>query len=206
MKELHAIQANLRAPKDKKNTFGGYNYRSCEDILEAVKPLLKAENCSLVINDEVRLIGDRYYIQATATLRNSEGETVSATAFAREDESKKGMDAAQVTGAASSYARKYALNGLFAIDDTKDPDTDEHYKRTHLPIQPQRQARKVITQRTLDNEGQLKRMFEILDKGWEANPDNFDPVKYLILQDYEFESGAERVVFDKWQEHNVLRR
>lgn len=153
MKELINIQSFLKAPKDKRNTFGGYNYRSCESILEAVKPLLKAEACTLTINDDIVQVGERYYIKATATLRNSSGESVSATALAREEETKKGMDGAQVTGAASSYARKYALNGLFAIDDTKDPDTDEHYKRTHQPEQkPKATAKKAITFDTLNDD------------------------------------------------------
>lgn len=154
MKELINIQAVLKAPKDKHNSFGKYNYRSCESILEAVKPHLKDEACTLTINDEIVQVGDRYYIKATATLRNSAGEVAMATAFAREEEDKKGMDAAQVTGAASSYARKYALNGLFAIDDTKDPDTDEHYKRTHQPEQKPKETtkKKAITFDTLNDD------------------------------------------------------
>lgn len=123
MKELIEIQSTLVAPKDKKNTFGNYSYRSAEQILESVKPLLKKHNCTLTISDDLIQLGDRFYVKATATLRNSSGETESATAFAREQEDKKGMDQAQVTGSASSYARKYALGGLLAIDDNKDPDT-----------------------------------------------------------------------------------
>ena len=125
------IQNELKAPKGQFNSFGRYKYRSCEDILEAVKPLLHKYSCSLNISDEIVMVGDRFYIKATATLRKDTGEVVSASAaYAREDESKKGMDGAQVTGAASSYARKYALNGLFCIDDTKDADTDEYTKNT----------------------------------------------------------------------------
>lgn len=120
MNILNKIQKELKAPKAQKNTFGNYNYRSCEDILEAVKPLL--EGATLTINDEVVLVGDRYYIKATATIKQGE-ESFSISAFAREPEGRKGMDEAQVTGATSSYARKYALNGLFAIDDTKDADS-----------------------------------------------------------------------------------
>lgn len=123
MKELIEIQSTLVAPKDKKNTFGNYSYRSAEQILESVKPLLKKHNCTLTISDDLIQLGDRFYVKATATLRNSSGETESATAFAREQEDKKGMDQAQITGSASSYARKYALGGLLAIDDNKDPDT-----------------------------------------------------------------------------------
>ena len=122
MKLLHDIQANLKAPKGQFNKFGGYKYRNCEDILSAVKPLL--DGATLVISDEIVMIGDRVYVKATATL--SDGKvSVSTTAFAREPLAKKGMDESQVTGAASSYARKYALNGLFAIDDTKDADSDK---------------------------------------------------------------------------------
>ena len=127
---LMAVQSELKAPKGQKNTFGNYSYRSAEDILEAVKPLLKENGLYLNISDDVVLIGDRYYIKATVTAVDiATGEAASSTAFAREAAEKKGMDASQVTGATSSYARKYALNALFGIDDTKDADTDE-YART----------------------------------------------------------------------------
>jgi len=119
MKILNEIQKTLKAPKGQFNAFGKYKYRSCEDILEAVKPLLG--EATLTISDEIILIGDRYYIKATVTLRKHP-ENVSVSAFARESFVKKGMDESQITGAASSYARKYALNGLFCIDDTKDAD------------------------------------------------------------------------------------
>lgn len=122
--KLARIQAELKAPKGQFNEYGGFNYRSCEDITEAVKPLLRELGLVLIMRDEIVLIGTRYYIKATAMLSDAESN-VSATAYAREDESKKGMDGAQLTGAASSYARKYALNGLFAIDDTKDADTPQ---------------------------------------------------------------------------------
>jgi len=127
---LMAVQSELKAPKGQENTFGKYRYRSAEDILEAVKPLLKANGLYLRISDTVELIGDRYYVKATVTVVDiATGDAESATAYAREQAEKKGMDAAQVTGATSSYARKYALNALFGIDDTKDVDTDE-YTRT----------------------------------------------------------------------------
>lgn len=122
MKELVSIQSELKAPKGQFNSFGKYKYRSCEDVLEALKPLLKENECFLNMSDEIVLIGDRYYIKATATITNNSGTSLSVSAFAREEESKKGMDASQLTGATSSYARKYALNGLFAIDDNKDAD------------------------------------------------------------------------------------
>lgn len=123
--KLQAIQSDLKAPKGQKNTFGNYNYRSCEDILEAVKPLLQKQGLVLTISDDVVEVGGRIYVKATAIIGDGETQT-SVSAFARESEDKKGMDAAQITGAASSYARKYALNGLFCIDDTKDADTRDN--------------------------------------------------------------------------------
>ena len=124
--KLVLVQNELKAPKDKHNTFGNYNYRSCEGILEAVKPLLKKYALVLTVSDVIEHIGDRFYIKATAYIEDIESNGFySCTAYAREDDQKKGMDAAQVTGSSSSYARKYALNGLFLIDDTKDADTDE---------------------------------------------------------------------------------
>ncbi len=126
MKELIEIQSKLKAPKNQRNNFGKYNYRSAEDILEAVKPLLKEQSCTLTIEDDIVQIGERYYIKATATLYNEKGTMAQTHAFAREAETKAGMDVSQITGATSSYARKYALNGLFAIDDNKDTDTPEY--------------------------------------------------------------------------------
>lgn len=116
------IQRNLHCPKNQFNSYGGYKYRNCEDILEAVKPLLAENGCFLTLSDEVVPIGDRVYVHAEASLRKG-NEYVITSAYAREEEKKKGMDGAQITGSASSYARKYALNGLFCIDDVKDPDT-----------------------------------------------------------------------------------
>jgi hypothetical protein len=121
-KKLAKIQSTLHAPKNQRNSFGNYNYRSCEDILEAVKPLLG--DLTLVIDDEILPALDRVYIKATATISDGE-HNISVSSYARESDSKKGMDSAQLTGATSSYARKYALNGLFLIDDNKDADTDE---------------------------------------------------------------------------------
>lgn len=122
MKELVEIQCKLKAPKNQYNEFGKFKYRNAEDILEAVKPLLLEYNCTLFISDDIVLIGDRFYVKATTFFTNEQGNTISTIAYAREEESKKGMDASQITGATSSYARKYALNGLFCIDDTKDAD------------------------------------------------------------------------------------
>lgn len=133
MQKLINIQKKLKAPKSNTNSFGKYKYRSCEDILEAVKPLLAEEKCTLTLRDDVVLVGDRFYIKATAKITDGT-EEIEVTAFARESEEKKGMDDSQVTGTASSYARKYALNGLFLIDDTKDADTDEHTKVTEKNV------------------------------------------------------------------------
>ena len=119
---LHHIQQNLIAPKSQHNKFGNYNYRTSEDILEAIKPL--AGDANVLLSDELTQVGDRYYVKATATLQLKD-EQISVTAYAREAEIKKGMDESQITGSASSYARKYALSGLFAIDDTKDHDSNE---------------------------------------------------------------------------------
>lgn len=132
MEKLLKIQQTLKAPKNQRNNFGGFNYRSCEDILEAVKPLL--DGAVLTLNDEIVLLGNRFYVKATATFIDGDFQT-STTAYAREPDVKKGMDEPQITGTASSYARKYALNGLFLIDDQKDADTNEYKKQT-TPAKP----------------------------------------------------------------------
>lgn len=122
--KLAAVQAELKAPKSQFNKFGNYKYRNCEDIVEAAKPLMKANGLVLMMTDDIEHIGDRFYVRATATIIDTtDGTSLYVTAYAREELEKKGMDGSQVTGASSSYARKYALNGLFAIDDTKDSDT-----------------------------------------------------------------------------------
>lgn len=128
--KLSLIQSKLIAPKNQYNSFGKYKYRSCEDILEGLKPLLAETKTALTVNDEITEVGGRIYVKATATLFDCESDdNISNSAFAREEENKKGLDASQLTGATSSYARKYALNGLFAIDDTKDADaTNTHGK------------------------------------------------------------------------------
>ena len=138
--KLAAIQTALKAPKGQENKFGGYRYRSCEDILEAVKPLLAAQGAVVQLSDTLELVGQRYYIKATASLIDTDtGEAASVTAWAREAESRKGMDDSQVTGSASSYARKYALNGLLAIDDTRDADTMDN-RDTGVRAQAQNSA------------------------------------------------------------------
>lgn len=142
MKELITIQSELKAPKTQVNNFGGYKYRKAEDILEAVKPLLAKQKCTLIITDDIVMVGNRIYVKATATIRNEKGEVEEAAGWAREEESKKGMDASQITGASSSYARKYALNGLFAIDDNADSDTnnDGQHQAAQQQASPQAQA------------------------------------------------------------------
>ena len=154
--KLMTVQTKLRAPKGQYNQFGHYSYRSCEDILEALKPLLAEVGAIVNVSDEVKLIGDRFYVEATAMFLDCEtGDSVVARASAREDETKKGMDLAQVTGSVSSYARKYALNGLFAIDDNKDSDaTNTHNK----DIKPN------MTPVSGLSEAQLKRLFAIGNK------------------------------------------
>lgn len=142
MKELIAIQSELKAPKSQFNKFGGYKYRKAEDILEAVKPLLAKQKCTLTITDDIVMVGNRIYVKATATIKNEKGECETTTGWAREEESKKGMDGSQITGASSSYARKYALNGLFAIDDNADSDTtnDGQHQKAQQQTQTQQPA------------------------------------------------------------------
>ena len=131
--KLLAIQLALKAPKDNYNAFGKYKYRSCEDILEAVKPILNELSCTLTLSDELINLGDRYYVKSTATLRYKDEEPIITTAYAREAETQKGFDAMQLTGSTSSYARKYNLNGLLLIDDTKDSDVTNMHGKEERP-------------------------------------------------------------------------
>lgn len=145
-KNLAKVQGELKAPKNQYNSFGKYNYRSCEDILEAAKPLCLDNGLILNLSDTIINVGQSNYVEATATVIDIEtGEKHSVTASARESVTKKGMDDSQITGSSSSYARKYALNGLFSIDDTKDADTDQHKKQTNEPSE-----RKVNTKELID--------------------------------------------------------
>lgn len=142
---LTKLQSELKAPKGQRNSFGNYNYRSSEDILEAVKPLLEKHNLTMTTTDTIVNVGVRYYLKATATLYGYDG-TISVDGWAREAETKKGMDESQITGSASSYARKYAYNGLFSIDDTKDADSNEHAEQTtQATKQPAKTAPKPAT-------------------------------------------------------------
>ena len=164
--KLVKVQNELKAPKSQFNKFGNYAYRNCEDILEALKPLLNEVKAIVNISDEIVLVGERYYVKATVKFIDAEtGEIVVASAMAREEESKKGMDSSQLTGSTSSYARKYALNGLFAIDDTKDADTTNTYDKGNV--------------KSL-SEAQLKRMYAI---GKNAGYEN-SKVDSMINQKY----------------------
>lgn len=139
--KLLTVQNTLKAPKSQYNLFGKYNYRNCEDILEAVKPICKEVKALVYLTDEIVLISERYYVKATAIFIDVESEKyIEVTAYAREEETKKGMDGSQVTGASSSYARKYALNGLFDIDDTKDSDTTNTHGKEETPKQDKPKA------------------------------------------------------------------
>lgn len=186
------IQHRLKAPKGQYNSFGKYKYRSCEDILEAVKPILHEVGCSLTLTDEVVLIGDRYYIKATARLKGEDTDEVT-TAYAREDQDKKGMDGSQITGTASSYARKYALNGLFCIDDTKDADTDEYANQNSKKTAP---ATAPKTE---------KEVFDPNHPLWQKALDKMVAGKGSIkeLQKvYTIPASAEKAIMDYLNEHN----
>ena len=188
-KKLSGIQCELVATKGQYNNFGKYSYRSCEDILEAVKPLLDKYKVAIVIKDDIVLVGDRFYVKATATLIDSEtGESVEASAFARESADKKGMDSSQVTGATSSYARKYALNGLFAIDDNKDADaTNTHGKDTIK-----------VNMTPALSEAQLKRLYAIGNKAG---------IKKEVLDSTVKKSfGCEPSIMIKEQYQNICER
>lgn len=154
--KLMNIQKELKAPKGQYNSFGKYKYRSCEDILESVKPLLEKYKVTIILTDKLEQIGERYYIRAKAILIDTESNnSIENTAYAREEETKKGMDGSQITGTSSSYARKYALNGLLLIDDTKDADTDEFAKENNKEKTKEEPKEKKIT------EGQLKVLSKI---------------------------------------------
>lgn len=191
--KLMNIQNELKAPKSQYNEFGKYYYRSCEDILESLKPVLAKHQAAVTISDEIVLIGDRYYVKATAALIDVEkGDKVEVSAFAREDEQKKGMDVSQLTGSTSSYARKYALNGLFAIDDTKDSDaTNKHGQEKKQNTQKQAdESKKDIN--SLATDKQIKAIYALLKnknyseeslKNYINNAYNKDSVTELTKQE-----------------------
>mgnify|MGYP003399234613 CR=1 FL=1 len=201
-KKLWTIQQTLNAPKNQRNNFGGYNYRSAEDILEAVKPLL--QNITLTVSDEIVLIGNRYYVKATATLSDGE-DVIAVTAYAREEESKKGMDASQLTGATTSYARKYALNGLFCIDDAKDPDTDAYAKQTNQQPRQQKNPPKQQQQKAPPNPDEvLARFCDAAAKAPDANKlrEIFGKCWKLLPKDSEQQQKAKDVYDIRLKELN----
>lgn len=162
--KLLAIQTKLKAPKGQYNKFGNFNYRSAEDILEAVKPLNAEQGVLLTITDEIKEIGGRVYVVATATVSDGT-DTLQVSAFAREPENKKGMDESQITGATSSYARKYALNGLYAIDDNKDADTDEHkQQQDNAPKKQQAQKQQQKQQQQQEQGFTEQELHELVEK------------------------------------------
>jgi hypothetical protein len=173
MSVLHEIQKKLKVGKGNENTFGGYKYRNCSDILEAVKPLLPEGYC-LTLSDDIVMLGDRYYVKATARLIG--GECHDVTAFARESFSKKGMDDSQITGAASSYARKYALNGLFAIDDTDDADSMDN--RKHETVKPDPAPKTMPSNQTI-GENEFFEINKLLD---DTGSDKSEFCKYFKIQ------------------------
>ena len=161
MKELSEIQQKLKAPKNQRNNFGKYNYRSCEDILEAVKPLLG--ECSLTLSDEIVEVGGRVYVKATAALLTPDGKICETYGYAREAADKKGMDDSQITGSTSSYARKYALNGLFCIDDNKDADATNDHGRAPAKKAAKKAAPEKATKQQLDNLKTLRSQLGVAD-------------------------------------------
>lgn len=199
MKELNTIQSLLKAPKDQYNKFGNYKYRNCEDILEAVKPLLFSQSCTLTISDEIVMIGTRYYVRATATIKNANGETETATAYAREDESKKGMDASQITGSTSSYARKYALNGLFCIDDTKDSDSLNNECQSNNQLG--KDNRKLLPKEKFNDEDLMKWIYQKLEKAKSENKRL--SLSNLIEKYYKVTQNDITVISDNFYQYKV---
>lgn len=170
--KLIKVQSELKAPKGQKNTFGNYNYRSAEDILEAVKPLLSEQGLLMTITDIIEQIGERYYIQAKVILTDGE-DTVEVTGYARESLNKKGMDDSQITGTASSYARKYAMNGLFLIDDTKDSDSNEN--RTER----ENRAKKADVEAEREKQAKIAKLNDQYERALKAANDNEAPTELL---------------------------
>lgn len=173
--KLMKVQAALKAPKNQYNSFGKYSYRSCEDILEGVKPILSEVGATITLSDNIEVIGDRVYVKAIAVFRDVEtGEAVENVAYAREESEKKGMDGAQVTGASSSYARKYCLNGLLLIDDTKDPDTDENCNERNAKSKKQVDAPKEPQGITDSDKRELMDLVEALKEKYPTKSFTFD--------------------------------
>ena len=194
--KLLNIQNELKAPKNQHNKFGNYDFRSAEDILEAVKPICLKYKALLSVNDEIVTVGDRFYVKATAVLIDVDGTKedkvaqFEVTAYAREEETKKGMDASQVTGATSSYARKYALNGLFCIDDTKDADTNAFKEQQNKP------TNKTVTQVKPINAEQIKLISEAQRKRLYAIANGNNEVAKKVLARYGYDSSEKIRVQD----------
>lgn len=203
--KLVQIQTELKAPKNQRNNFGGYNYRSCEDIMEAVKPLLKKYNVSLTVSDDIVCVGTRIYVKATATLSDGIFD-VQNSAFAREAEAKKGMDESQITGAASSYARKYALNGLFCIDDTKDADaTNTHGKDEKTPAEKAKETKEANKKAFEERFAKMYAYFKGSPKWSYDLEDRFNQViKEAIASKYEESKCQEMLaIFNKLEKDSI---
>jgi len=197
--KLATIQQELKAPKNQYSDYGGYHYRSCEDILEGLKPCLEKVNALVVLSDELVFVGDRYYIKATATLFDIEStESISNTAFARETESRSKMDASQITGSSSTYARKYALNGLFCIDDVKDADSmDNRQIEEKKPEVKQKKAevRQNKIENSVINEAKVKALLARCDK------DGVEPGKILKLYKVNSIADLTEIMYANINEH-----
>ncbi len=196
LKKTFDIQQELKVPKNQRNTFGNYNFRNCEDIMEASKPICAKHNCLLTCSDELIQVGDRYYVKATATLFDIDSEeSISTSACAREEETKKGMDASQITGASSSYARKYALNGLLQLDDNKDADTNEYKKQQNKGNQKST-VKKVDKPIEMIDANQIKvihTLFTKIEKSESQVFKNFtnDKAKENVYNQYKIKSSKE---------------
>lgn len=179
--KLIKVQTQLKAPKNQKNSFGGYQYRSAEDILEAAKPVLAENDLLMHISDKVEVIGDRYYVKAVVTIIDPDnGESIAVSAYAREASTKKGMDDSQITGATSSYARKYALNAMFLIDDTKDADTDAYQKRTKKAFKDDYSKVKTALENPINADhfkAAREEMILLLEETKKYQPDDFEQFK-----------------------------
>lgn len=197
------IQQELNAPKNQYNSYGKYNYRSCEDILEGLKPCLKEVEAAVTVSDELVMIGERYYIKATATLFDTvDGGKISNTAYAREELTKKGMDASQITGSASSYARKYALNGLFCIDDVKDADTRDNRQKEAEEKQKFEQEQKALEIQCIS-----KAKADALDKRCKEDGVAVDKLLklYKVNTLEELTEIKYRNIFDHWEEIKAMK-
>lgn len=207
--KLSTIQTELNVPKNAFNKFGNYNYRNCESILEAIKPFLKKQKVTLLVTDSLELIGDRYYIKATAKLVDAEtGESIENSAYAREPLDVKGMSPAQVTGASSSYARKYALGGLLALDDNKDPDTNEYAEtQNNAPAEKKTAAKKEPTPKKSEAFNGMNPPEEDVDKRLLVTSDNKmskEQYDFLLAEIKRTDSMADVVKYAKTEELSTI--